>query len=264
MSARLNDRLTELKTQKRSGFVPFIMAGDPDMDISLSILKQLPAHGADIIELGMPFSDPVADGPTIQAAGLRALEGGMTLRKMLDMVARFRESDRETPLILMGYYNPVFHWGVDAFMQAAAKAGADGLIIVDVPPEESGPMMAAASTHGLALIRLIAPTSMEGRLPVITAGATGFVYYIAVKGITGTASADNASLAPALAAIRAHTTLPVAVGFGIRTADDVKATAQHADLVVVGSAIVKTMETESPATMVLAVLAQCKTLSSAL
>lgn len=267
MSNRLNIRLQQLKAEQRAGFIPFLMAGDPTPDACARILKDLPAAGADIIELGMPFSDPVADGPTIQAAGIRALESGMTLRKTLSLVAQFREQDTTTPIILMGYYNPIFFWGVQSFVQEAASCGVDGLIIVDVPPEESSPLLDACAGAGLALIRLIAPTSLETRLPVIMQGASGFVYYISVKGITGTHQAASNSLAPALAVIRTHTSLPVAVGFGIRTPEDVARTAQHADLVVVGSAIVKTIEdyaNELPEKIAHAVQAQCRTLSAAL
>lgn len=267
MTARLDARLADLKAQGRAGFVPFIMAGDPSEEATLALLHALPDAGADIIELGMPFSDPVADGPTIQAAGLRALAGGMSLRKTLALVAQFRATNNTTPLILMGYYNPLLHYGLEAFAADAATAGVDGLIIVDVPPEEATPLSTACAPHALALVRLIAPPSVPSRLPLLAQGASGFVYYISIKGITGTASADASQVKDAVAQIRTHIKLPVAVGFGINTPEDVARTAQYADLVVVGSAIVKTIEqhaNKAPADIAHHVSQLCTQLSSSL
>lgn len=265
MSARLQARLAALKAENRAGFVPFIMAGDPDISTSAAILADLPKHGADIIEIGMPFSDPMADGPTIQAAAIRALESGTKMAQVLDMVAHFRKQDTTTPIILMGYYNPLLHRGVDRFMQDAAQAGADGVIIVDVPTEEMDALQPAARAHGLAVIRLIAPTSLESRLPHITADAEGFVYYIAIKGITGTASADYRTLEADIAAIRSATTLPVAVGFGIKSPADVTTVSRFADLVVVGSAIVSVVSAhagDDRDMLVSEVLSHCEALAS--
>lgn len=240
MSASLATRLQQLKDQSRAGFVPFIMAGDPDMEASADILEALPAHGADIIEIGLPFSDPTADGPTIQAAGARALKNGYRLSVLFTLIETWRKRDAQTPLIAMGYANPIFHYGIEAFMQRAGEAGIDGLIIVDVPAEERAPYREAAKKHGLSVIPLIAPTSLqEARLNRNLDGADAFIYYIAIKGITGTHSADLDSIKQELTQIRAHSNLPIAVGFGIRTRDDVAAMAPVADLIVVGSEIVK-------------------------
>ena len=252
MSVRLRTRLSALKAEGRAGFVPFIMAGDPSAAKTAEILQQLPKHGADVIELGMPFSDPTADGPTIQAAGLRALKAGYKLENLFTLVENFRAQDAETPIILMGYANPVFHYGVDAFMKRAAQAGADGFILVDIPAEERAPYMAAAKANDLSLIPLIAPTSLQDRLALNCDGADGFVYYISIKGITGTASADMGQLAEDIGKIRAKSDLPVAAGFGINTAQDVAGVSQLADLVVVGSAIVKADD----------VLAKCRELAA--
>lgn len=263
MSERLSNRLAELKAQGRAGFVPFIMAGDPNLKISAEILHQLPDHGADIIELGIPFSDPMADGPTIQAAGLRALNARTKVADIFKLVADFRTQNDTTPIILMGYYNPLYHIGLDTFMSAAKQAGVDGLIIVDVPSEEIAPMRAAADKHAIDIVRLIAPTSLENRLPAITQSASGFVYYIAIKGITGTASANMQHLAADVAKVKAATDLPVAVGFGIKTPQDVKEVAAFADLVVVGSALVALVEKhgeDAPKH----ILTECKALSDAL
>jgi tryptophan synthase alpha chain len=239
VSERLKRRLDALKAEGRAGFVPFVMAGDRNAQMTASLLEQLPANGADIIELGMPFSDPMADGPVIQAAGLRALDGGMKMHRLFELVEQFRKTDDDTPVILMGYANPVHHYGVAAFMQDAAFCGADGVIIVDVPPEEYDLMEPAACSNAVSIVRLIAPPSLETRLPLLAKHATGFLYYITVKGITGSASANYAALGEAMAKIREHTELPVAAGFGISTAEDVAEVAKHADLVVVGSALVK-------------------------
>lgn len=260
MSKRLNNKLAALKVENRAGFIPFIMAGDPSPAATLDILKELPSHGADIIELGVPFSDPMADGPTIQSAAIRALEAGTKLNDIFDMVRSFRQEDDTTPIILMGYFNPVFHRGVEQFMQDASAAGVDGLIIVDLPAEELSEALPAASKHGIDIIRLIAPTSLEDRLDTLCHDASGFVYYIAVKGITGDKSADYGALTGEVVAIRNHTDLPVAIGFGIKSADDVRTVAQISDLVVVGSAIVKEME-QADNTLKERVLSRCAALT---
>lgn len=263
MSERLSKRLADLKSEGRAGFVPFIMAGDPDMETSLSILKQLPANGADIIEVGVPFSDPMADGPTIQAAGIRSLASGTKLDDVFAMVSAFREDDSDTPIILMGYYNPLYHTGLGDFMGKASAAGVDGLIIVDVPSEEIAPLKAAADAKNIDIVRLIAPTSLEGRLPAITDTASGFLYYISIKGVTGTSSANYDQLEKDIAIIKAKSELPVAVGFGINTPDDVKTVSAFADLVVVGSALVKQVEEHNKESASY-LLKLCKTLSNAL
>lgn len=262
MTMRLAQKLADLKSQKRAGFVPFIMAHDPDMTTSQRILNALPAHGADIIELGMPFSDPMADGPTIQAAAIRALKTHTSLKDVLNMVKHFRATDTETPLILMGYFNPIMHYGCDDFFYDLATAGGDGVIIVDVPLEEMGAIADAAHTHGITIIRLIAPTSLVGRLPLLTAGAEGFMYYISMKGVTGVATSDFSHLAKDIQTIRTHTSLPIAVGFGIQTRQEVAEISKVADLVVVGSAIVKIIESQSDsAACEKAVLEKCQELA---
>ncbi|WP_281301072.1 MULTISPECIES: tryptophan synthase subunit alpha [unclassified Iodidimonas] len=243
MKSRLDQRFQSLKEQKRGGLITFITAGDPDPDTSARLLARLPAAGADIIELGMPFSDPMADGPAIQESSLRALEAGMTLRKTLKMVEDFRGSDQDTPIILMGYFNPIMAFGVDAFIEEAARVGVDGLILVDLPPEEDREVREPAAAVGMALIRLATPTTDAGRLPRVLENAAGFIYYVSIAGVTGTAQAKPEMIDEALAAIRAamHKTgnLPLAVGFGIKTADDVRRFTQSADAAVVGSAIVQ-------------------------
>ena len=235
---RLSERFASLRDQGRTALVTFVTAGDPDPDTAQAILDGLPDAGADIIELGMPFSDPMADGPAIQLANLRALGNGVTLRKTLDMVESFRLQDDETPIILMGYYNPIHHYGVQAFIDKALSVGVDGLIIVDLPPEEDAEMAHPCLTAGLHWIRLTTPTSDDARLGLVLKNSSGFVYYVSIAGITGTRSAERQSVASAVARIRKHTDLPVAVGFGIKTADQVRETAAFADGVVVGSAIV--------------------------
>ena len=235
---RLKERFDRVREENRAALVPFITAGDPDGDTSQAILDGLPAAGADIIELGMPFSDPMADGPSIQLANLRALGSGMTLARTLDMVENFRRQDDATPVILMGYYNPIHHYGVQAFIDRALSAGVDGVIIVDLPPEEDVEMAHPCLAAGLHWVRLTTPTSDDARLDVVLKNSSGFVYYVAITGITGTRSAKQQSVADAVARIRRHTDLPVAVGFGIKNTDHVRATAQVADGVVVGSAIV--------------------------
>lgn len=238
---RIDQRLTTIRAQDRAALITFIMAGDPDRATAEDILKRLPGAGADIIEIGMPFSDPMADGPTIQMAGQRALAGGMTLAQTLDMVRSFRLHDPETPIVLMGYYNPVYIYGPSRFVTEALAAGVDGVIIVDLPPEEEAELGDPARAQGLHMIRLVTPTTDDHRLGKILPGAGGFLYYVSITGITGAAAANAAGLAPRLAQLKSQTTLPIAVGFGIRTPDDVAAMASVADAVVVGSAIVETI-----------------------
>nr|B0T694.1 RecName: Full=Tryptophan synthase alpha chain [Caulobacter sp. K31] len=239
---RIDRRFAALKAENRAGFVTYIMAGDPDAATTLSVLKGLPAAGADLIELGFPFSDPMAEGPTIQRAAQRGLKSGMTLQGTLDLVAGFREGDADTPIILMGYLNPVLNRGFESFAAAAAKAGVDGLIIVDCPPEEAGPLTDALEAEGIALIRLAAPTTDDKRLPMVVRRTSGFVYYVSVAGVTGVKSADAADVAPAVARLRKASGLPVAVGFGIRTPAQAAAVARVADAAVVGSALVDEIE----------------------
>jgi tryptophan synthase alpha chain len=238
-NSRIEDRFKALARQGRGGLVTFVTAGDPDGEISAAILRGLPGAGADIIELGMPFSDPMADGPAIQAASKRALAAGQTMTRTLAMVRDFRTIDGDTPVVLMGYYNPIYSYGVDRFTADAAAAGVDGLIVVDLPPEESDELGLPASKAGIDLIRLATPTSDDARLALLTRSAGGFVYYVSVAGVTGTTSAEAASVAGAVARIRRHTQLPVAVGFGIRTPDQAADIARIADAAVVGSAIVE-------------------------
>jgi tryptophan synthase alpha chain len=238
MTSRIDARFGELKKQDRAAFITFVMAGDPDPSTSLDIIKALPKAGADIIEIGMPFTDPMADGPAIQAAGLRALKAGMTLKKTLAMVREFRTGDAATPLVLMGYFNPIYIYGVDRFLGDAKSAGVDGLIIVDLPPEEDSELCLPAMQAGLNFIRLATPTTDDKRLPAVLANTSGFVYYVSITGITGSASADAAVVGEAVARIKRHTQLPVCVGFGIRTPEAVRGIAQHADGAVVGTALV--------------------------
>jgi tryptophan synthase alpha chain len=238
MTTRIDARFAEVKKQGRSAFITFLMAGDPDPKTSLDILKALPKAGADIIEIGMPFTDPMADGPAIQAAGLRALKAGMTLRKTLDLVRGFRKENAATPLVLMGYYNPIYIYGVDKFLADAKSAGVDGLIIVDLPPEEDAELCLPAMKAGLNFIRLATPTTDDKRLPAVLANTSGFVYYVSITGITGSASADTAAVGDAVARIKRHTQLPVCVGFGIRTPEAAGGIARKADGAVVGTALV--------------------------
>jgi tryptophan synthase alpha chain len=238
MTTRIDARFAELKKQGRSAFITFLMGGDPDPKTSLEIIKALPKAGADIIEIGMPFTDPMADGPAIQAAGLRALKAGMTLKKTLAMVREFRKADATTPLVLMGYFNPIYIHGVDKFLADAVSAGVDGLIIVDLPPEEDSELCLPAMKAGLNFIRLATPTTDDKRLPAVLANTSGFVYYVSITGITGSASADSAAVGQAVARIKRHTKLPVCVGFGIRTPVAARAIAQNADGTVVGTALV--------------------------
>jgi tryptophan synthase alpha chain len=241
MTTRIDARFTELKKQDRAAFITFLMAGDPDPATSLAIIKALPKAGADIIEIGMPFTDPMADGPAIQAAGLRALKAGMTLKKTLAIVREFRTGDATTPLVLMGYYNPIYIYGVDKFLADAKSAGVDGLIIVDLPPEEDTELCLPAMRAGLNFIRLATPTTDDKRLPAVLANTSGFVYYVSITGITGSASADTAVVGEAVARIKRHTQLPVCVGFGIRTPEAARGIAQRADGAVVGTALVDTL-----------------------
>ena len=238
MNERIAKRFAKLKAEKRSGLVTFTMAFDPDYTTSLDILKALPENGADIVELGMPFSDPMADGPSVANAGKRALKAGAKLTAILDMVKTFRESDTETPLILMGYVNPLLHFGIDKFFEQAKASGVDGLIIVDLPPEEDDDFFAKAKEYQIDLIKLITPTTDEKRLQTILAKASGFLYYVSVAGITGSLSASAESVEAALALFKKHTDLPIVVGFGIKTAEQVAAISHVADGVVVGSALV--------------------------
>jgi len=238
MTTRIDTRFAELKKQGRSAFVTFLMAGDPDPATSLDIIKALPKAGADIIEIGMPFTDPMADGPSIQAAGLRALKAGMSLKKTLELVRGFRQDDDTTPLVLMGYYNPIYIYGVDQFLIDAKTSGVDGLIIVDLPPEEDTELCLPAMRAGLNFIRLATPTTDDKRLPAVLANTSGFVYYVSITGITGSASADTKVVDQAVSRIKRHTDLPVCVGFGIRTPESAQGIAATADGAVVGTALV--------------------------
>ena len=235
---RIDRKFAELKAQNRKAFVSYIMAGDPDYDISLEIVKGLPGAGVDIIELGLPFTDPMADGPTIQLAGQRALAAGMTLQRTLNLAAEFRKTDDTTPIVLMGYYNPIHSRGVDKFLKSAAGAGIDGLIIVDLPPEEDAELCIPAQKAGLNFIRLATPTTDDKRLPKVLQNTSGFVYYVSITGITGAAAAQANDVAPEVARIKAKTDLPVVVGFGIRTPETAQNIAAVADGCVVGTAIV--------------------------
>ena len=237
-ATRIERRFAALKSADRGGFVTFITAGDPNYELSLDLLRQLPAAGADVIELGMPFTDPMADGPAIQASSLRALRTGMTLKKTLKLIAEFRQGDNDTPIILMGYYNPIYSYGVPAFLKDAKAAGVDGLIVVDLPPEEDEELCLPALKAGLNFIRLATPTTDDKRLPAVLRNTSGFVYYVSIAGITGTRSAANADVSAAVARLKRHTDLPVAVGFGIKTADQAAEIAKVADAAVVGSALV--------------------------
>ena len=235
---RIDARFATLKVANRSAFVSFIMAGDPNRATAQEILNGLPGAGVDIIEIGMPFTDPMADGPAIQLAGQRALAGGMTLESTLEMIADFRATDADTPVVLMGYYNPVFAMGVEAFLKAATEAGVDGLIIVDLPPEEDAELCLPALEAGLNFIRLATPTTDDARLPAVVRNTSGFVYYVSITGITGSAEADAVAVAADVERIRAASSLPVCVGFGIKTPEAAGKMAQVAEGVVVGSAIV--------------------------
>ncbi|WP_321343788.1 tryptophan synthase subunit alpha [Breoghania sp.] len=235
---RIDRRFAACAAEGRPALVTFVSAGDPDYDTSLEILKALPGAGADVVELGMPFSDPMAEGPTIQLASQRALAAGQTMKKTLSMVRTFRESDTETPIVLMGYYNPIYAYGNDAFLKDAREAGVDGLIIVDLPPEEDDELCIPAIEAGINFIRLATPTTDDKRLPAVLANTSGFVYYVSITGITGTAAPDANRVAEAVTRIKGHTSLPVAVGFGVTSARQAREIGRNADGVVVGSAIV--------------------------
>ncbi|HVI27844.1 tryptophan synthase subunit alpha [Hansschlegelia sp.] len=238
MSARIDARFALTAREGRAALVTFVTAGDPDHETSLEILRALPGAGADVIELGMPFTDPMADGPAIQAAGLRALAAGETLAKTLDLVRAFREQDDSTPIVLMGYYNPIYVHGVQRFLHEAREAGVDGLIVVDLPPEEDEELCLPALQAGLAFIRLATPTTDDARLPAVLKNTAGFVYYVSIAGVTGAATPDFNLVAGAVARLKRHTALPVAVGFGVKTPEHAAAIAAGADGVVVGSALV--------------------------
>ncbi len=242
MTTRIDTTFAELKKQKRSALVTFVTAGDPDYDTSLKIISGLPKAGADVIELGMPFTDPMADGPAIQAGGLRALAGGQTMKKTLKLVKAFRVKDKTTPIVLMGYYNPIYVYGVDAFLDDAKKAGADGLIIVDLPPEEDSELCVPALSKGLNFIRLTTPTTDDKRAVAVFKNTSGFVYYVSVLGITGTKAPDLKSVKANVRRLKTHTDLPICVGFGVKTAEQARAIAKDADGVVVGSALVSAVE----------------------
>jgi tryptophan synthase alpha chain len=252
---RIDDTFARLRSQGKKAFVSYIMAGDPDVARSLAIMKGLPAAGVDIIELGMPFTDPMADGPTIQLAGQRALEGGMTLDRTLQMVRDFRKDDPTTPIVMMGYYNPIYSRGVDLFLQQAKEAGIDGLIVVDLPPEEDAELCLPAQAAGLNFIRLATPTTDAKRLPKVLQNTSGFVYYVSITGITGAAAAQASDVAPEVARIKASTDMPIIVGFGINTPETAAAIAGVADGCVVGSAIVKEIASGKPVAEVLAFVA---------
>jgi len=243
VTTRIDRRFAVLKAEGRAALVTFLMAGDPDPETALGIVKALPAVGADVIELGMPFTDPMADGPAVQAAGLRALHAGQTMAKTLALVRAFRAGDDATPIVLMGYYNPVYIYGVDRFLADAKAAGVDGLIVVDLPPEEDEELCLPALKAGLNFIRLATPTTDDKRLPTVLANTSGFVYYVSITGITGSATPDASRVADAVVRIKRHTKLPVAVGFGVRTAVHARSIATGADGVVVGSALIDALRT---------------------
>ncbi len=262
---RIAARFAALKAEKRAGLITFVTAGDPNPETSLAVLKALPGAGADIIELGMPFTDPMADGPAIQRANLRALKAGATVKKTLAMVKAFRSGDHNTPIVLMGYYNPVHSYGVPAFLKDAKAAGVDGLIVVDLPPEEDAELGAPARAAGLSFIRLATPTTDDKRLPKVLANTSGFLYYVSIAGITGAAAPEISTVAAALTRIRKKTSLPVAVGFGIRTAAQAEAIAGIADAAVVGSALVDCIgegQAKKPAEVVASVTALMRELAA--
>jgi tryptophan synthase alpha chain len=252
---RIDATFARLRAANRKAFVAYIMAGDPDADVSFQVMQGMPDAGVDIIELGVPFTDPMADGPTIQLAGQRALDGSQTLAKTLDMVRRFRAGDDTTPIVLMGYYNPIYSMGVPAFLAAAQDAGIDGLIVVDLPPEEDSELCIPAQDAGLNFIRLATPTTDAARLPKVLQNTSGFVYYVSITGITGAAAAQATQVGPEVARIKAATNLPVIVGFGITTPDQAAEIAGVADGCVVGSAIVKEIGAGKPVADVLAYVA---------
>jgi tryptophan synthase alpha chain len=242
MSSRISRCFAQTRAQGRAALVTFVMGGDPDLAASLDLVKALPRAGADLIEIGMPFTDPMADGPSIQAAGLRALKAGASLAGVLDLVRGFRRADPDTPIVLMGYYNPIYVYGVERFVDHAKSAGVDGLIVVDLPPEEDDELRLPALRAGLDCIRLATPTTDDARLPVVLANASGFIYYVSITGVTGAAIPDYSKVAGAVARIKSHTDLPVAVGFGVKNGDNAAALAQYADAVVVGTALVDALK----------------------
>ncbi|MGL4413805.1 tryptophan synthase subunit alpha [Roseinatronobacter monicus] len=248
---RIDTTFAKLKSEGRKAFVSYIMGGDPDLETSLAVMKGLPGAGVDIIELGVPFTDPMADGPTIQLAGQRALEAGQTLEKTLEMVRRFREDNDTTPIVLMGYYNPIYSRGVERFLTDAKSAGVDGLIVVDLPPEEDSELCIPAQAAGLNFIRLATPTTDDRRLPKVLQNTSGFVYYVSITGITGAAAAQATEVAPEVARIKSATDLPVIVGFGISTPDTAEQIASVADGCVVGSAIIKEIAAGKPVDAIL-------------
>lgn len=256
--SRIDAKFAELAQAGKKAFVAYVMAGDPDYDRSLEVVRGLPGAGVDVIELGLPFTDPMADGPTIQLAGQRALEGGMTLARTLELARAFREGDQETPIVLMGYYNPIYSRGVERFLQEAKDAGIDGLIVVDLPPEEDSELCLPAQEAGLNFIRLATPTTDDKRLPRVLQNTSGFVYYVSITGITGAAEAQAGDVGPEVARIKSATDLPLVVGFGVNTPEKSRAIAEVADGVVVGSAIVSKIGAGEP---VADVLAFVKTLS---
>ena len=242
MTTRIDRRYAQLAKENRAALVTFVMGGDPDPATALEIVKALPKAGADVIEIGMPFTDPMADGPSIQAAGLRALHAGMTLNKTLALVTEFRKTDNDTPIVLMGYYNPIYVHGVEKFLVDARAAGVDGLIVVDLPPEEDDELCVPALAAGLNFIRLATPTTDDRRLPAVLSNTSGFVYYVSLTGVTGAAIVDYSRVGEAVARIKGHTKLPVAVGFGVKTSDNARAIALQADGVVVGTALVDALQ----------------------
>ncbi len=242
MSTRIDRRFAKCAAEGRAALVTFVMCGDPDLDTSLAIIKALPGAGADVLEIGMPFTDPMADGPSIQAAGLRALKAGGSMKNTLRVVSDFRKADADTPIVLMGYYNPIYVYGVERFLTDAKAAGVDGLIIVDLPPEEDAELCVPALNAGVNFIRLATPTTDDQRLPAVLRNTSGFVYYVSITGITGAAIPDYSKVASAVARIKGHTSLPVAVGFGVKNAQSAAAIAAHADGVVVGSALIDALK----------------------
>jgi len=242
MTTRIDRRFAQLKAEGRAALVTFLTAGDPDPATSLALLRAIPAAGADVVELGMPFTDPMADGPAIQMSSQRALKAGQTLKTTLDMVREFRKADSATPIVLMGYYNPIYIYGVERFLADAKSAGVDGLIVVDLPPEEDEELCLPALAAGLNFIRLATPTTDDKRLPAVLANTSGFVYYVSITGITGAATPDPGKVSGAVTRIKRHTKLPVAVGFGVRTAEQAASIASGADGVVVGSALVSALK----------------------
>lgn len=237
-TTRIDTALASLESDNRTAFIGFVMAGDPDYDTALNIIQRLPENGVDILEIGMPFTDPMADGVAIQLAGQRALKGGQTLQKTLDLVADFRKTNTHTPIVLMGYYNPIYIYGVDDFLSACTRVGVDGLIIVDLPPEQDNELCIPAYKSQVNYIRLATPTTVEKRIETVMRNASGFIYYVSMTGVTGTKNIDISAVEKSLKKLRPHTNLPIVVGFGIKTADDVTALSKIADGVVVGSAIV--------------------------